>query len=207
VSTSSVADGNYFVTVSTSTNTVASKVKLDDVAYTMAETAEGTSILALGQSSAKNLYSVDATAGVLTGTLSIAQLDGTLEALSVSTSPGDPYAYISRAAMTSATASTSDVLVIDPGAQTIVRTIKPCEAVGAIAFSSDGATGYFGCGDGHLAVFQSSTGAVLKTIDVGFQVSYAQPTGGGTCLIVAGNMHRELAALSERAPRPLREPR
>jgi|GEM_PF-5784070 len=195
VSTSSVADGNYFVTVSTSTNTVASKVRLDDVAYTMAETADGTAILALGQSSAKNLYSIDGTSGALTGTLSIAQLDGTLEALSVSTSSGDSYAYISRAAMTSATASSSDVLVIDPGAQTIVRTIKPCEAVGAIAFSSDGATGYVGCGDGHLAVFESSTGAVLKTVDVGFQVSYSQLTAGGTRLIVAGNMHRELAEI------------
>jgi hypothetical protein len=195
VSTSSVADGNYFVTVSTSTNTVASKAKLDDVAYTMAETSDGKAILALGQSSAKNLYSIDGTTGALDKTISIAQLDGSLEALSVSTSPGDPYAYISRAAMTSATASTSDVLVVDPGTQTIVRTLKLCGAVGAIAFSRDGATGYFGCGDGHLAVLPSSTGAVLKTIDVGFQVNYAQLTAGGTRLIVAGNMHRQLAEI------------
>ncbi|MCU6481148.1 hypothetical protein [Arthrobacter sp. A2-55] len=195
MSTSSGSGGNYFVTVSTSTNTIASKVKLDDVAYTLAETADGTSILALGQSSAKNLYVVDATTGALAKTISIAQLDGSLEALSVSTSSGDSYTYISRAAMTSATASTSDVLVVDPGTQSIVRTLKLCGAVGAIAFSRDGATGYFGCGDGHLAVLPSSTGAVLKTIDVGFQVSYAQLTAGGTRLVVAGNMHRELAEI------------
>lgn len=183
------------VTVSTASNSVTSTLALDDVVFSMAETADGKFLLMMGLDTLKHLYVVDTDTGTLAKSISMTALGDKLESLAVSTSSDASIAYISRAAITSATTSASDVAVVDLTTEKIIRTIEPCGAVGEIAFTEDGSKGYFGCGDGQVAVVATSTGAILETVDVGIQVSYAQLTAGGTRLVVAGNMHRQVAEI------------
>lgn len=183
------------VTVSTASNSVTATLALDDVVFSMAETADGKFLLMMGLDTLKHLYVVDTATGTLAKSISMTALGDKLESLAVSTSSDASIAYISRAAITSATTSASDVAVVDLDTEKIVRTIEPCGAVGEIAFTEDGSKGYFGCGDGQVAVVATSTGAILETVDVGFQVSFAQLTAGGTRLVVAGNMHRQVAEI------------
>ncbi len=185
-------EGSILATISTATNTVVKTVPIADTAYTIAESADGASVVLLGEGSPKKLYVIDPAAGTVTKTI---PLPADREALAVWTSPGDDYAYVSRLYVTSPSTSVSDILVIDVETGLVVRSIEPCDVASAMAFSKDGATAYVACGDGVVAVVQTATGSILDTIDVGFQASFAQLTSGGTRLIVAGNLHKTVGEI------------
>lgn len=182
-------------TVSTATNTLTSVLPMDSLASSIAETGDGTSILVLGQRADAPLYVIDKASGTLTKTISMTALDSSLASLTVWAGPNSAYAYITRSSQTSPSTWKSDVLVIDINAEVIVRTIEPCGVIMAIAFTSDGTKSYIGCSDGKVVTVDTSTGAIVGATNVGSQVRHLQLTNGGSRLVAAGNMHRQVTEI------------
>ncbi|MBP2413772.1 DNA-binding beta-propeller fold protein YncE [Arthrobacter stackebrandtii] len=115
---SSLADGgNTIVSISTDTNTVSSTTTIADATYSLAESSDGKSVLALGESSPKKLYVIDGASWTVTKDF---PMPSDLEAMAVHTSPTDSHAYVARSSLVSPSTSESDVLVIDPGTGTLV---------------------------------------------------------------------------------------
>lgn len=186
---------NGITVISTASNSVVSTIVPDGIGDNpdLTLTADGKTLLALDSGVSRNLHFIDTASSTPTGAVSLA---AEAEVFGVWTTPDSAQAYIATGSAYNAQGvRTFDIKVMDLATRTVVGTIPSCEFVRAIAFSPDSRKAYVGCETGDVSVVDMIAGKVVKTLSPGFKVHYAQLAGGGTKVLVAGDVDNLVAEI------------